>query len=941
MRRILPLIPVVLLLLGAQASAQESASFFPLDQGRVWVYDDGNMDKIESFIKVGDGRPPIQAFVFSGYNFARRTFFREGMKVYEWKAGYRRLWYDFGASPGDSWIMAWEPVSGGATDPAAGKNGPPPDAPVTEKDLDDMNTGATMTLVAVGEKVTVPYGEFSGAVHFRLNRPGVSDAGYVEEWFVPGFGCVQRVWDTIAGAHQQRLAKLIRPEPEMPLRMDIAMDKDGYTAGEDIGFTITVLNWSDEDVTLEFPSSLQVDYRIDDAYLYSRNHEAMTVVSKITIPARDVVKWSFTHTAADYAVPIGKHVLHATLPGTKVHASQNFAVFSSEPYIPRGIVFGVRTDKEIYAQGEPVKFTFTVTNRYEQAYDLTIPETDPVKYRLDERWAFPGADAPEPVMTTVSVPAGETISWDGEITADDIALEPGYYALFAGLRGYTDEVYVKFIVQRELTFGTVSGYIMAIPTDLVKSSLDPASGAAITLSPVIPKNYERDMSILPVTDAVFSTKADDQGFFTLEQVPVGAFYVLQVSKEGYQPYCATLRTLEEATRVDVTLRPKLEEPGNQLNYRRHELAGLLITFGTDQSVYTPDSPFKAALTIRNTRAEAVRFTFADEQYVKWSLDSEGGIIELVEDERAARPAGTAEFSITIEPGETREFVRTSTFAGKVPEHGGKYAIRAELRFTGCSIPEIGPGDIGDYIKVLVTPSESNRIEARGHNKEIVVDLRRNSRALINIVTRTDDVAGEVAVTEITKNLHASRDRFRFVTMVDVDADAAIRTGMEHALVRIYYRPEDFGPGFAPEKLVISHWDDKSDHPRWEDLETRVDTVNGFVEATTTSFSSFALFEKDAATGVDQTVPSAFRLEQNTPNPFNPSTTIRFALPAAGTVRLMVYNIAGQEVARLVNGPLPAGTHQVMFEGSRLASGVYFYRLQAPGFTRTRKMLLIK
>jgi hypothetical protein len=95
------------------------------------------------------------------------------------------------------------------------------------------------------------------------------------------------------------------------------------------------------------------------------------------------------------------------------------------------------------------------------------------------------------------------------------------------------------------------------------------------------------------------------------------------------------------------------------------------------------------------------------------------------------------------------------------------------------------------------------------------------------------------------------------------------------------------------------------------------------------------------TGAEGQMPTAARLEQNHPNPFNPSTTINFYLPATGYVTLRVFNVNGSEVATLVNGTMPKGGHQVTFNATGLASGVYFYRLQGSGISETRKMLLVR
>ncbi len=83
------------------------------------------------------------------------------------------------------------------------------------------------------------------------------------------------------------------------------------------------------------------------------------------------------------------------------------------------------------------------------------------------------------------------------------------------------------------------------------------------------------------------------------------------------------------------------------------------------------------------------------------------------------------------------------------------------------------------------------------------------------------------------------------------------------------------------------------------------------------------------------------LHQNYPNPFNPKTVISSQLSVAGNVRLVIYDVLGQEVAVLVNERREAGRYQDPFDGSRLASGTYVYRLSVGGFVESRTMLLLR
>jgi len=93
--------------------------------------------------------------------------------------------------------------------------------------------------------------------------------------------------------------------------------------------------------------------------------------------------------------------------------------------------------------------------------------------------------------------------------------------------------------------------------------------------------------------------------------------------------------------------------------------------------------------------------------------------------------------------------------------------------------------------------------------------------------------------------------------------------------------------------------------------------------------------------VDGTLPLRVALHEAYPNPFNPSTTLRFDLPAAASVSVQVFDLLGRSVARLVDGTLPAGFHRVTWDASSIGSGTYLIRMRTGDDVMTRTVVLVK
>jgi hypothetical protein len=157
-----------------------------------------------------------------------------------------------------------------------------------------------------------------------------------------------------------------------------------------------------------------------------------------------------------------------------------------------------------------------------------------------------------------------------------------------------------------------------------------------------------------------------------------------------------------------------------------------------------------------------------------------------------------------------------------------------------------------------------------------------------------------------------------------------------------YRSTD--PGFDPSPATLVH---STIDTEWNDPD-----FDGWAVYYKVTALDYAGNESDPATAgtatgiAERLMPKQVSLEQNVPNPFNPSTTITFGLPAASDVTLTVFDVQGRRVATLIDGPLAAGFrsftwHGLDNNGRRVGSGVYFCRLEAGGKVFTKKMVMLK
>jgi len=149
----------------------------------------------------------------------------------------------------------------------------------------------------------------------------------------------------------------------------------------------------------------------------------------------------------------------------------------------------------------------------------------------------------------------------------------------------------------------------------------------------------------------------------------------------------------------------------------------------------------------------------------------------------------------------------------------------------------------------------------------------------------------------------------------------------------------FTPTIRPHSPINTAFSGKNSAGAWRmRMSQLVNGFSGYLYGWGLSFNNQTVASVAQAPPAE---PARFTLFQAYPNPFNPTTVIRYQVPSALHVTLLVFNSIGQRVATLVDGEISEGVHEVTFDGSRLSSGVYFYRITAGAFVQTRKVVLVK
>ena len=363
--------------------------YFPVKLGLVWEYTESGI------IALGDlmmGPDSSMVYMFKTSMAGLQMFAKEDDRVFEVRDTDRRLWYDFSAPVGESWTI--EPFELGE---------------------EDLIGGTTVTLASRTDEVTVPYGMFTDCIHFSFTPPpDLADAGLMDQWFAPGVGLIKMTVQTIQGPVSYELIErtsigVPSPTPPRPLSVEVLTDRDVYGPEESIEIMIVAHNKGDSEVTLEFRSSLQVEYIIDWMYRWSFGKAFTQALTHVMIPAGGTHEWTFTHTPEDARLLAGEHHIIGEIVGHRASGSKVIRIEG-----PVGVIRGMVTGDDRALSGAELSL-WTMMERY-----------------LDEPEPF---EASSDVLLPAKFHRTATTDHDGQFVFEEVPVG-GTYSINAFAKGF-------------------------------------------------------------------------------------------------------------------------------------------------------------------------------------------------------------------------------------------------------------------------------------------------------------------------------------------------------------------------------------------------------------------------------------------------------------------------------------------------------------------------
>jgi len=447
--------------------------------------------------------------------------------------------------------------------------------------------------------------------------------------------------------------------------------------------------------------------------------------------------------------------------------------------------------------------------------------------------------------------------------------------------------------------------------------------------------YPGPLPVEPPVGILEAVTAAD-GTFRIEGLYPGVRYWVYVFKEGYESQTTAITV--EPGENDLVLALPRQESIPYLNVISDYREGMQYEIGVHRHFYGPSDSVQVRYRVTNVDRDLVTLEFSSTQQYDFVLWGEAGDLWRWSD---GKGFGEIMQTVPLERGRSLTFKETFSLADLDLE--GPVALSGYLTLSNFSHRDLVAEDTEISVKFFVgeaawsdlVPVEVDWDEADG---SAPVEIRVSSEE------KSAGRAMEVRV--LAENAYGPVPGHTFVRMVEVEGD----NEGSNALVQIRYDLEALNTqGIDANVLKVFYLNAEN---VWEPAESWVNEADNVVQAELPYLGTVGLFARNALpTPVDDdrpAVPHTFALAQNHPNPFNPSTTISFLLPARALVRLEIYNAMGQRIRTLVNEEVEGGERQVVWDGRddaerSVASGVYFCRLLADGgrWTAARKMMLVR
>ena len=210
--------------------------------------------------------------------------------------------------------------------------------------------------------------------------------------------------------------------------------------------------------------------------------------------------------------------------------------------------------------------------------------------------------------------------------------------------------------------------------------------------------------------------------------------------------------------------------------------------------------------------------------------------------------------------------------------------------------------------------------------------------LIVVFSLATNIFSQIDFTTFTITTSATDARSVYAIDMDGDGDMDVLSASRNDDKIAWYEADEF-QNFTPHTISSTSDEPRSVFAIDMDGDGDIDVLSA-----SSGDDKIAWYRNDGVVSVESIsneIPIEFSLNQNHPNPFNPSTNIQFSLPQSSYVTLEVFNTLGERVGVLASEELSAGTYNYSWDASNLTSGIYFYKLQAGEFVETKKMMLLK